>query len=130
MSFLRRLKARRGKAPAPLRPPGPGGEDSRGPLAHCAGGEQAQGGEQDLGQALGVWSRRTQRSRLSKTIRVRTRRGRQVTLPRQEVLHDHSALGYLVQYLEARDAAQLVRFWLDVESFRCLSRLAPPCPQG
>lgn len=119
MSFLRRLKARRGKAPAPLRPPGPGGEDRAGPLAHCAGGEQAQGGEQDLGQALGVWSRRTQRSRLSKTIR--------------EVLHDHSALGYLVQYLEARDAAQLVRFWLDVESFRSsasaviTSSYVPPC---
>ena len=25
----------------------------------------------------------------------------------QEVLHDHSALGYLIQYLEARDAAQV-----------------------
>ena len=79
-----------------------GGEDRAGPLAHCAAGEQ--GGEQDLGQAPGLWTRHTQRSRLSKTIR--------------EVLHDHSALGYLAQYLEARDAALLVRFWLDVESFR------------
>ena len=29
------------------------------------------------------------------------------TRPLQEVLHDHSALGYLIQYLEARDAAQV-----------------------
>ena len=34
------------------------------------------------------------------------------------MLHDHSALGYFIQYLEARDAVQLVKFWLDVESFR------------
>jgi len=45
-----------------------------------------------------------QKSRLSKTVR--------------EVLHDHNALGYLIQYLEARDAVQLIKFWLDVESFR------------
>lgn len=38
--------------------------------------------------------------------------------PLQEVLHDDSALGYLIQYLEARDAAQLVRFWLDVSSYQ------------
>ena len=34
------------------------------------------------------------------------------------MLYDHSALGYLIQYLEARDAAQLVRFWLDVSSYQ------------
>ena len=36
----------------------------------------------------------------------------------QEVLHDPPALAYFIQYLEARDAVQLVKFWLDVESFR------------
>jgi len=46
------------------------------------------------------WQRRSQ---LSKTTR--------------EVLHDPPALAYFIQYLEARDAVQLVKFWLDVESF-------------
>ena len=35
-----------------------------------------------------------------------------------EVLHDPPALAYFIQYLEARDAVQLVKFWLDVESFK------------
>jgi len=59
----------------------------------------------DLGQATQSWNNVVkQKSRLSKTTK--------------EVLHDHSALGYFIQYLEARDAVQLVKFWLDVESFR------------
>ena len=45
-----------------------------------------------------------QRSKLSKTTK--------------EVLHDPPALAYFIQYLEARDAVQLVKFWLDVESFK------------
>ena len=36
----------------------------------------------------------------------------------QEFLVDPNALGYLIQYLETRAAGQLVKFWLDVESFR------------
>jgi len=59
----------------------------------------------DLGQATQSWNNVVKhKSRLSKTTK--------------EVLHDHSALGYFIQYLEARDAVQLVKFWLDVESFR------------
>jgi len=59
----------------------------------------------DLGQATPSWGNLVkQKSRLSKSTK--------------EVLHDHSALGYFIQYLEARDAVQLVKFWLDVESFR------------
>ena len=45
-----------------------------------------------------------QKSKLSKTTK--------------EVLHDPPALAYFIQYLEARDAVQLVKFWLDVESFK------------
>jgi len=126
MSFLRRLKERRGKGsqngtPAPSLPEAERvwGDDSRkGPLADFVAGNERKEGSVDLGQANGSWSQGRQRSRLSKTIR--------------EVLHDHSALGYLIQYLEARDAAQLVRFWLDVESFRCSASMvitsswAPP----
>jgi hypothetical protein len=36
----------------------------------------------------------------------------------QEFLGDPNALGYLIQFLETRNASQLVKFWLDVESFR------------
>ncbi|XP_069689264.1 A-kinase anchor protein 10, mitochondrial isoform X2 [Periplaneta americana] len=43
-------------------------------------------------------------SRLSKTL--------------AEVLADKGALGYFIQYLEARDGFPLIKFWLDVESFR------------
>ena len=50
----------------------------------------------------GEWQHR--RSRLSKSTK--------------EVLHDPPALAYFIQYLEARDAVQLVKFWLDVESFK------------
>nr|CAD7408976.1 unnamed protein product [Timema cristinae] len=35
-----------------------------------------------------------------------------------EVLTDKGALSYYIQYLDACEAASLVRFWLDVESFR------------
>lgn len=126
MSFLRRLKERRGKGsqngtPAPALPEAEevwGDEGRKGPLADFVATNERNEGAVDLGQANGSWSQSRQRSRLSKTIR--------------EVLHDHSALGYLIQYLEARDAAQLVRFWLDVESFRCSASMvitsswAPP----
>lgn len=60
-------------------------------------------------------------SRLSKTL--------------AEVLADKGALGYFIQYLEARDGFSLIKFWLDVESFRaaagaqdcasCINRKAP-----
>jgi len=126
MSFLRRLKERRGKGgqnetPAPALPEAEqvwGDDGRKGPLADFVAANERKEGAVDLGQANGSWSQGRQRSRLSKTIR--------------EVLHDHSALGYLIQYLEARDAAQLVRFWLDVESFRCSASMvitsswAPP----
>ena len=126
MSFLRRLKERRGKGsqngtPTPALPEAEqvwGDDGRKGPLADFVAAKERNEGSVDLGQANGSWSQGRQRSRLSKTIR--------------EVLHDHSALGYLIQYLEARDAAQLVRFWLDVESFRCSASMvitsswAPP----
>jgi len=126
MSFLRRLKERRGKGsqngtPAPALPESEqvwGDDGRKGPLADFVAAKERNEGAVDLGQANGSWSQGRQRSRLSKTTR--------------EVLHDHSALGYLIQYLEARDAAQLVRFWLDVESFRCSASMvitsswAPP----
>jgi len=126
MSFLRRLKERRGKGsqngtPTPALPEAEqvwGDDGRKGPLADFVAENERNEGAVDLGQANGSWSQGRQRSRLSKTIR--------------EVLHDHSALGYLIQYLEARDAAQLVRFWLDVESFRCSASMvitsswAPP----
>ncbi|KDR13154.1 hypothetical protein L798_11338, partial [Zootermopsis nevadensis] len=60
-------------------------------------------------------------SRLSKTL--------------AEVLADKGALSYFIQYLEARDGFSLIKFWLDVESFRaaagaqdcvsCINRKAP-----
>ncbi|KAL5015934.1 hypothetical protein ScPMuIL_005523 [Solemya velum] len=43
-------------------------------------------------------------SRLSKTL--------------LEILHDKDALSYFVQFMESRKAGQLVRFWLDSESFQ------------
>ena len=57
----------------------------------------------DLG-ASRVSSASLRKSRLSKTTK--------------EVLHDPPALAYFIQYLEARDAVQLVKFWLDVEGFK------------
>lgn len=36
----------------------------------------------------------------------------------QEILHDKNSLGYFIQFLEARKAGQLIRFWLDAESFQ------------
>ncbi|XP_076363344.1 A-kinase anchoring protein pkaap isoform X1 [Tachypleus tridentatus] len=35
----------------------------------------------------------------------------------QEVLHDNSALAYFIQYMEARGAKQLIKFWLEAETF-------------
>lgn len=43
-------------------------------------------------------------SRLSKTL--------------AEVLADKGALGYFIQYLQARGGFSLIKFWLDVENFR------------
>ena len=57
----------------------------------------------DLGAGI-VTSASLRKSRLSKTTK--------------EVLHDPPALAYFIQYLEARDAVQLVKFWLDVEGFK------------
>ena len=33
----------------------------------------------------------------------------------EQVLSDPDAIGYFVQYLEARDALNLIKFWMDVE---------------
>ncbi|WAR03614.1 AKA10-like protein [Mya arenaria] len=33
-------------------------------------------------------------------------------------IHDHEAVPYLIQYLESCKASQLIRFWLDAESFQ------------
>ena len=79
MSFLRRLKERRGKGsqngtPAPALPESEQvwGDDSRkGPLADFVAANDRNEGAVDLGQANGSWSQGRQRSRLSKTIRVR-----------------------------------------------------------
>lgn len=60
-------------------------------------------------------------SRLSKTL--------------EEVLADKGALGYFIQYLEARGVFSHIKLWLDIESFKaaarardradCISRNAP-----
>ena len=64
--------------------------------------ERQNSGSIDLGGGNQLsWNRK---SKLSKTTK--------------EVLHDPPALAYFIQYLEARDAVQLVKFWLDVESFK------------
>ena len=55
-----------------LKQNGCGGDDSRkGPLADFVAGNERKEGSVDLGQANGSWSQGRQRSRLSKTIRVR-----------------------------------------------------------
>jgi len=74
---------------------------TRGPLAGFIPEEPGPG--VDLGHSSSWTSTRS--SRLSKTL--------------QEFLSDPAALGYLIQYLEGRDAAQLVHFYLHVHSFRC-----------
>ena len=80
MSFLRRLKERRGKGsqngtPAPALPEAEqvwGDDGRKGPLADFVAASERKEGAVDLGQANGSWSQGRQRSRLSKTIRVRT----------------------------------------------------------
>jgi len=67
----------------------------------------------NLGQGLQTWDKLLQQSsRLSKTV--------------QEFLLDPASLGYLIQYLEGRDAAHLIRFYLDVQSFRGASGTSLP----
>ncbi len=46
-------------------------------------------------------------SRLSKTL--------------HEVLHDKDALPYFIQYMTSRSAEQIIKFWLDSESFQASS---------
>ncbi|XP_052234505.1 A-kinase anchor protein 10, mitochondrial-like isoform X2 [Dreissena polymorpha] len=36
----------------------------------------------------------------------------------EDIVRDHEAVPYLIQYLEARKASALIRFWLDAESFQ------------
>jgi len=113
MSFLKRLKASRTSKSTSSPPPPPNTTQddqnkispsaAEGPLSTFQT-RSSIGSNVDLGQHSNWEKHFKQKSRLSKTIR--------------EVLHDHSALSYLIQYLEARDAVQLVKFWLDVESFR------------
>ncbi|KAK3587151.1 hypothetical protein CHS0354_006793 [Potamilus streckersoni] len=43
-------------------------------------------------------------SRLSKTL--------------QEIIHDRDALPHFIRFMEAQKAGQLIRFWLDAESFQ------------
>lgn len=38
-----------------------------------------------------------------------------------EILHDNAALAYFIQYMDARKAKHLVKFWLEAESFRISS---------
>ncbi|KAG8177920.1 hypothetical protein JTE90_015355 [Oedothorax gibbosus] len=38
-----------------------------------------------------------------------------------EILHDNAALAYFIQYMDARKAKHLVKFWLETESFRISS---------
>jgi len=116
MSFLRRFKGalnsdknKNQKIPKSvscgnISQSAPGFDLSGGPLSDFIL-ENEDSSSVDLGQATHSWVNfKKHKSRLSKTTK--------------EVLHDHSALGYFIQYLEARDAVQLVKFWLDVESFR------------
>lgn len=66
---------------------------------------EAGGPGEESSRSLTSWSSLVkQRSRLSKSVK--------------EFLVDPNALGYLIQFLETRNASQLVKFWLDVESFR------------
>ncbi|XP_066995812.2 A-kinase anchor protein 10, mitochondrial [Anabrus simplex] len=79
-----------------------------GPLAGHSDGGLAFG---DLGEydASPSGSQKVMsRSRLSQTL--------------SEILADKGALAYFIQYLDAKDAVALVKFWLDVESFRSASR--------
>jgi len=41
-----------------------------------------------------------------------------LSLSLAEVIADKGALGYFIQFMEARDVGALIRFWLDVECFR------------
>ncbi|XP_067137496.1 A-kinase anchor protein 10, mitochondrial [Centruroides vittatus] len=48
------------------------------------------------------------KSRLSKTL--------------HEVLHDHGALAYFIQFMEAHNAKHFVKFWIEAESFLVSAR--------
>ena len=84
-----------------LKSPGPVQRPDTPPLAEFIS-ETLGTASVDLGASRVPSSLR--KSRLSKTTK--------------EVLHDPPALAYFIQYLEARDAVQLVKFWLDVEGFK------------
>lgn len=58
----------------------------------------------DLGMSLQPEDEYPQKSRLSKSL--------------HEVLKDHEAVTYLIQYMESCKATALIRFWLDAESFQ------------
>ena len=72
MSFLRRLKERRGKGsqngtPTPATPEAEqvwGDDGRKGPLADFVAAKERNEGSVDLGQANGSWSQGRQRSRL------------------------------------------------------------------
>lgn len=78
------------------------GQTNRGPLAGFQPVLSVEGADPQHPS----WTALSKRSsRLSKTL--------------QEFLAEPAALGYLIQYMEAREAAHLVKFYLDVQSFRC-----------
>ncbi|XP_063060100.1 A-kinase anchor protein 10, mitochondrial isoform X2 [Engraulis encrasicolus] len=61
----------------------------------------------DLGRSSVNYQAQETRSRLSKTV--------------EQVLRDHVAMPYYIQFMETRQADHLVRFWLEAESFRSTS---------
>ncbi|XP_046992041.1 A-kinase anchor protein 10, mitochondrial isoform X1 [Schistocerca americana] len=67
----------------------------------------------DLGESDQRTKGNNSHSRLSKTL--------------AEVLADKGALGYFIQYLEARGYVALIKFWLDAESFRAASSAEIRC---
>lgn len=61
----------------------------------------------DLGRSSVNYLSQETRSRLSKTV--------------DQIVRDHVAMPYYIQFLETQRADHLVRFWLDAESFRSTS---------
>lgn len=58
----------------------------------------------------------TAESTYDPNLRMRTKSRLSKTL--QEFLDDHGALAYLIQFMELDGAKHLVKFWLEVQSFR------------